>query len=107
MSALATNQTSSFDVIRYQTISKFSAESGYTEYAIRAKIRDGVWLQGRVWVKAPDGRILISIEGYNLWAEEGLASAPSATATVTLAVDMPTLLRACSCARGHWSQLAL
>ena len=80
MSALATNQTSSFDVIRYQTISKFSAESGYTEYAIRAKIRDGVWLQGRVWVKAPDGRILISIEGYNLWAEEGLASAPSATA---------------------------
>jgi integrase len=36
--------------------------------------------QGRVWVKAPDGRILISIEGYNLWAEAGPASAPSATA---------------------------
>jgi hypothetical protein len=52
-------------VIRYQTISKFSIESGYTEWAIRGKIRDGVWLEGRVWVKAPDGRILISIEGYN------------------------------------------
>src|SRR5712671_1207829 len=74
------NRTSSFDVIRYQTISKFSIESGYTEWAIRGKIRDGVWLEGRVWVKAPDGRILISIEGYNLWAEAGLACAPSVEA---------------------------
>jgi hypothetical protein len=67
-------------VIRYQTISKFSIESGYTEWAIRGKIRDGVWLEGRVWVRAPDGRILISIEGYNLWAEAGLACAPSVEA---------------------------
>src|ERR1700687_5725975 len=69
------HMTVSSNVIRYQTISKFSIESGYTEWAIRGKIRDGVWLEGRVWVKAPDGRILISIEGYNLWAEAGLASA--------------------------------
>jgi Arm DNA-binding domain len=45
-------------VIRYQTISKFSIESGYTEWAIRGKIRDGVWLEGRVWVRAPDGSYL-------------------------------------------------
>ena len=56
-------------MIRYKTISQFSAESGYTEGAIRTKIRDGIWLEGRVWVKAPDGRILISTEGYNAWVE--------------------------------------
>ena len=66
-------------MIRYQTISKLLIESGYTEWAIRGKIHDGVWLEGRVWVKAPDGRILISIE-IQPWAEAGLASAPSVEA---------------------------
>ncbi|WP_426287476.1 hypothetical protein [Luteibacter sp. E-22] len=54
---------------RYVTISKFSADSGYTEDAIRTKIKNGVWLEGHVWMKAPDGRILIIIEGYERWAE--------------------------------------
>lgn len=56
-------------MIRYKTIRQFSAESGYTEDAIRTKIRDGIWLEGSVWLKAPDGRILISTEGYNEWVE--------------------------------------
>jgi len=42
--------------IRYKTIKQFSAESGYTEEAIRSKIRDGIWPENQVWVKAPDGR---------------------------------------------------
>jgi hypothetical protein len=53
----------------YVTISKFAQESGYTEDAIRAKISGGIWLKDIVWVKAPDGRILISIPGYELWVE--------------------------------------
>ena len=60
--------------LRYQTIRKFSSESGYTESAIRTKIRDGIWLQNRQWVKAPDGRILIYVEGYYEWVEKSKVS---------------------------------
>lgn len=62
--------------IKYVTIPKFSAESGYAEDAVRTKIRDGVWLQDVVWIKAPDGRVLIDIEGFHAWAEHRQASDP-------------------------------
>jgi hypothetical protein len=45
------------------TIEKFSAESGYTPDALRSKIKRGDWLEGQVWIKAPDGGILIDTEG--------------------------------------------
>ena len=54
-------------MLRWLTIEKFSAESGYTPDAVRSKIKRGDWLEGRVFVKAPDGRILISTEGYETW----------------------------------------
>jgi len=54
--------------VRYLTVKKFSLETGYTEEAIRTKIRDGIWPEGQVWVKAPDGRVLMDVEGYNEWA---------------------------------------
>ena len=54
--------------LRWVTIKKFSEESGYTPDAIRSKIKRGDWLEGQVWVKAPDGRILIHKEGYEAWA---------------------------------------
>jgi hypothetical protein len=54
-------------MLRFLTISKFSAESGYSEGAIRSKIRDGIWAQNQVIIKAPDNRILIDIEGYEKW----------------------------------------
>ena len=57
----------------YITIPKFAEASGYSEDAARSKIRDLVWREGEVWIKAPDGRILISIEGFKLWAEMGQA----------------------------------
>lgn len=60
-------------MLRYVTISKFSAESGYSEDAIRTKIRDGIWPEGQVWIKAPDGRNLIDVEGYLQWVETGEA----------------------------------
>ncbi len=64
-------------MIRYQTIAKFSAESGYSEDAINSKIRDGVWLEGQVWKKAPDGRRLIDLEGFSQWVEMEQASPQS------------------------------
>lgn len=54
---------------RYVTIPKFEALSGYTEKAVRVKISEGVWLQDREYIRAPDGRLLVNIEGYEKWAE--------------------------------------
>lgn len=59
---------------RYQTIERFSQATGYTEKAIRSKIYDGTWKQGEVWIKAPDNRVLISVEGYEQWVESGVES---------------------------------
>lgn len=50
------------------TIPRFAELSGYTEKAIRAKIDRGDWPEG-VYIRAPDDRILISIRGYEEWAE--------------------------------------
>lgn len=59
---------------RYQTVKKFSECSGYTERAIRSKCNDGTWQLGKVWIKAPDGKVLISVEGYEEWVESGMES---------------------------------
>jgi hypothetical protein len=37
---------------------------GLHDKAVRRKIESGVWLEDRVWKKAPDGHILIDLEGY-------------------------------------------
>ena len=55
-------------MIRHVTIKKFAELSGYSEDAIRSKIKRGVWLEGAVFIKAPDGRNLIDLEGYEKWA---------------------------------------
>jgi hypothetical protein len=56
-------------MLRYVTVKKFAAESGYTEDAIRAKLKNGVWLEGQIWRKAPDGRNLIDVQAYERWVE--------------------------------------
>jgi hypothetical protein len=56
-------------MVRYVTIPKFAELSGYTPAAIRSKIRDGIWRQDLEWRKAPDGRILIDVDGYQRWVE--------------------------------------
>tara|TARA_R110000751_G_scaffold233844_1_gene334715 strand:- start:66 stop:344 length:279 start_codon:yes stop_codon:yes gene_type:complete len=58
-------------MIEYKTIRQFAAESGYTEEAIRTKIKRGVFGENEVWVRSPDSRVLISIEGFNLWVRKG------------------------------------
>jgi hypothetical protein len=57
--------------MRYKLVHIFAKESGYTEAAIRAKIRDGIWLEGRQWRRAPDGHILIDVNGVEEWIEAG------------------------------------
>lgn len=58
-------------VAPYVTIVKAAEITGYTRRAIEEKIARGVWLEGREWSKAPDGRRLISIAGFARWVEGG------------------------------------
>lgn len=53
--------------VRYVLINRFVEITGYTEDAVRSKMKTGVWLQDVVWLQAPDGRILIDLEGYEEW----------------------------------------
>jgi hypothetical protein len=53
----------------YVTLELFATISGYTEKAVRRKLEEGVWVVGREVVKAPDGRILVSLHGFARWAE--------------------------------------
>lgn len=54
---------------RYVKLPLFEAISGYTEKAIRRKIEEGHWLEGKQFRRAPDGHILIDLEGYYRWVE--------------------------------------
>ena len=42
---------------------------GYTERAVESKIEKGVWREGKEYRRAPDGHIMIDLEGVKRWAE--------------------------------------
>ena len=48
--------------VRYVTVEKFGDFSGYSPDAVRSKIKRGDWLEGAVWVKAPDGRVVDRVQ---------------------------------------------
>ena len=48
-------------------LDKFCELSGYSEEAVRIKIKRGIWREGEQYVKAPDGHIKILLEGVNQW----------------------------------------
>lgn len=50
-------------------IKKLNELTGYTDDAIRAKIKRGVWLKDVHWRKAPDGRIVFNILAIQQWIE--------------------------------------
>lgn len=54
---------------RYVKLPLFEAITGYTEKAVRRKIEEGHWLEGKQFRRAPDGHILIDLEGYYQWVE--------------------------------------
>lgn len=53
----------------YVLIPKAAELTGYTARAIELKIARGIWVEGEVWRKAPDGHRVISLEGYRRWVE--------------------------------------
>lgn len=52
---------------RFVTIEVFSAITGYSEKAVRRKIQEHAWRQGREYKRAPDGRLLVDMQGYEKW----------------------------------------
>lgn len=58
----------------YVTIPVAAAITGLTEKAIRRKIEDGKWLEGREFRRSPDGGVFISMKGYSKWVESGQVS---------------------------------
>ena len=55
--------------MNWVTIKKLCELSGYTQDAIRAKVKRGIWTCGKHWRKAPDGRILFNIKAIESWVE--------------------------------------
>jgi hypothetical protein len=55
--------------LEWVLIPMFASMTGYSEKAIRRKIEDGVWLQGKHYQKAPDGRITMNIPRYYEWVQ--------------------------------------
>jgi hypothetical protein len=57
---------------RFVTIELASAMTGLTEKAIRRKIEDGVWAEGKHF-RRRDNRVFIDMREYELWVEKGMA----------------------------------
>lgn len=51
-------------------VKKFCEMTGWTEKAVSRKREEGVWREGFEYHKAPDGSIVMDVEGYNRWAEK-------------------------------------
>lgn len=54
---------------RYVKLPLFEAISGYTQKAVQRKIQEGRWIEGREYRRAPDGHILVDLEGFARWVE--------------------------------------
>ena len=54
---------------RYVLLPLASIITGYTVKAMQGKIARGDWHEGKVWRRAPDGRIFIDLVGYEKWVE--------------------------------------
>lgn len=62
-------ETVTVSLARYVTIKSYAASSGLSEGGIRKRIDRGVWIEGREWRRAPDGRIMIDTKGVEKWIE--------------------------------------
>lgn len=56
---------------RYLRVKAAAAATGYSEKAIEMKRQTGVWVEGREWHKAPDGCVVIDMEGFEKWIRSG------------------------------------
>jgi hypothetical protein len=62
---------------RYVLLPLANLLTGYSVKAMERKIERGDWQEGKVWKRAPDGRILIDVLGYQRWVEGPKAAVAS------------------------------
>lgn len=55
--------------LQWVLIPTFCSLTGYTVKAVQRKIADGVFIQGKHYKKAPDGRITMNLQHYYEWVE--------------------------------------
>lgn len=48
-------------------INKLTEHTGYSDDAIRAKTRRGIWIEGIHWRKAPDNRLVFNLPAIQKW----------------------------------------
>lgn len=53
------------------TINRAAEALGLTAKAIRRKIEEGVWVEGRQYHRGPDGHLYIDIPGVQRWVRQG------------------------------------
>ncbi len=58
---------------RFVTIELAETVTGLTASAIRTKIGKGVWVEGRQYRRAEDGRVYIDLRGFEAWVAQELA----------------------------------
>lgn len=54
---------------KYVRLPLFESMSGYSEKSVRRKIEDGIWREGCEFKRAPDGHVLVNLEGFEKWVE--------------------------------------
>ena len=54
---------------RYVLLPLANLITGYSVKAMERKIERGDWVEGKVWRRAPDGRILVDLISYQKWVE--------------------------------------
>lgn len=66
---------------------KFTSETGETEDAVRSNIASGMWPEGMIWRKGPNGRVYLNTRGFDKWVEGQVYApqrkAPSGSASNT------------------------
>ena len=67
------NDESMVNAAPYVTIRLAAMITGLTEKAIRRKIEDGKWIEGREYRRSPDGGLFISMQGFKRWVEAAAA----------------------------------
>jgi hypothetical protein len=54
---------------RYVTIDLFATITGLTPGAVRKRIERGVYIEGKQYRRAPDGRLWMDTKGHEQWVE--------------------------------------
>jgi hypothetical protein len=57
--------------VKFVMIPVFTQITGYTEKAVRRKIEENIWRNGKHYRRSPDGHIHMDMPEYYKWIENG------------------------------------